>query len=358
MMSVFLNASSMIPINRYYEYDIYDLVSEAYKNLEGEYEIDDIDLIVVANGYSQRLNNSSLIASKIAERIGKPKVPALRVENADASGGASILTAYSFIKSGIANSVMVIGVEKQSDYPSKYLNDAISTSLDDYMYYNGITNHSIAALLMKQYIKRYNVNKEYFANWAIKMHQNGVENPFAYLRFSVDLNTIINSQIISDPIRIFDIGARADGAAIIIMSNKKSDSSVKIDKIIFSRSKYDFSPSLPSIRLLKDKLEISTDKSFLDIHDSYSITAALILEELGIFENGKSFYNLDSIDVNLSGGLKARGYPGGATAIYQIAEAHEQLLGTFKGKKTSAETGIIISSDDLGSVSYGFKISR
>ncbi|MEM3856522.1 MAG: thiolase family protein, partial [Saccharolobus sp.] len=235
---------------------------------------------------------------------------------------------------------------------------AISTSLDDYMYYNGITNHSIAALLMKQYIKRYNVNKEYFANWAIKMHQNGVENPFAYLRFSVDLNTIINSQIISDPIRIFDIGARADGASIIIMSNKKSDSSVKIDKIIFSRSKYDFSPSLPSIRLLKDKLEISTDKSFLDIHDSYSITAALILEELGIFENGKSFYNLDSIDVNLSGGLKARGYPGGATAVYQIAEAHEQLLGTFKGKKTSAETGIIISSDDLGSVSYGFKISR
>ncbi|MEM1600175.1 MAG: thiolase family protein, partial [Sulfolobaceae archaeon] len=117
MMSVFLNASSMIPVNRYYEYDIYDLVSEAYKNLEGEYEIDDIDLIVVANGYSQRLNNSSLIGSKIAERIGKPKVPALRVENADASGGASILTAYSFIKSGIANSVMVIGVEKQSDYP-------------------------------------------------------------------------------------------------------------------------------------------------------------------------------------------------------------------------------------------------
>ncbi|BDB97417.1 thiolase family protein [Saccharolobus caldissimus] len=359
-MEVFVNASSMIPIDRYYEYDIYDLVIEAYKNLEGEFDIDikNIGLIVVANAYSQRMNNVSLIAPKIAERIGMPHIPTLRVENADASGASALFTAVSMIKSGIVKSVLVIGVEKQSDYPSKYLNEALSSILNEYEYYNGVTPHSLAALLMRQYMKKYNVDKEYFANWAIKMHQNATENPFAYLRFSVDLNTVINSQIISDPLRLFDIGARADGASILLLSNKKDDNSAKIEKIAVTQAKYDFSPSLPSIRLLRNQLEIKRDNVALDIHDSYSIIAAMILEELGIFEAGKSLYNLGDLPINLSGGLKARGYPGGASAIYQVAEAHMQILGKFKGKKVNVDNYLVVSSDDLGMISYGFKLSR
>ncbi|WP_338600678.1 thiolase family protein [Sulfolobus tengchongensis] len=358
-MDVYVNSSSMIPIDRYYEYDIYDLVIEAYKNLEGEYDVNDIDLVLVANAYSQRLNNTSLIAPKVVEKIGKPNIPSIKVDNADASGGAALFTAYSMIKSGLANSVLVIGVEKQSDFPSKYLYDVVASNLEDYMYYNGITTHSIAALLMKQYMKKYSVGREYFANWAVKMHKNAVENPFAYLRFTVDLNTVINSQVVSDPIRLFDIGARADGAAILLLSNKKVDTSVKIDKIFSTQAKYDFNPSLPSIRMLKERLGIKVnDKTGIEIHDSYSIMAALMLEELGISESGKSLYNLDNINVNLGGGLKARGYAGGASAIYQVAEAHMQLLGSFKGKKASVEEYFVVSSDDLGIVSYGINLTR
>ncbi|AAK40853.1 thiolase family protein [Saccharolobus solfataricus] len=359
MVEVYLNSSSMIPIDRYYEYDIYDLVIEAYKNFEGEYDVNSIDLIVVANAYSQKLNNASLIAPKIAEKIGKPNVPSIKVDNADASGGAALLTAYSLIKSNMVNSVLIVGVEKQSDYPSKYLYDAISTNLDDYMFYNGISSHSVAALLMRQYMKRYGVDRNYFANWAIKMHKNATENPFAYLRFQVDLNTVINSQIISDPVRLFDVGARADGAAILLLSNNKTESAVKINKILSAQARYDFSPSLPSVRMLRDKLELKfSERTGIDIHDSYSIMAALMLEEAGIFESGKSLHNLDSVNVNLGGGLKARGHVGGASAIYQLAEAHMQLIGSFKGKKASVDNYIVISSDDLGMVSYGINLSR
>ncbi|ACP45852.1 acetyl-CoA C-acetyltransferase (acetoacetyl-CoA thiolase) (AcaB-1) [Sulfolobus islandicus Y.G.57.14] len=359
MTEVYINSSSMIPIDRYYEYDIYDLVIEAYKNFEGEYDVNNIDLIVVANAYSQKLNNASLIAPKIAEKIGKPNVPAIKVDNADASGGVALLTAYSMIKSGMVNSILIIGVEKQSDYPSKYLYDAIATNLDDYMYYNGISSHSVAALLMKQYMKKYNVDGNYFANWAIKMHKNAAENPFAYLRFPVDLNTVINSQIISDPVRLFDVGARADGAAIVLLSSNKTESSVKINRIVSAQARYEFSPSLPSVKMLRNKLGMRlTEKTGIDIHDSYSIMAALMLEESGVFESGKSLYNLDNVNVNLSGGLKARGHAGGATTLYQLAEAHMQLIGSFKGKKANVDDYLVISSDDLGIVSYGISLSR
>ncbi len=361
-MDVYVNAASIIPIDRYYEYDLYDLVVESFKNLEQQYDISSrgVDLIIVANAYSQKLNNNSLIGPKIAKKIGKSDTPSFRVENGDASGGAALLMGYSAIKSGMAKSVMIVGAEKQTDYPSKYFNEVLSTCLDEQMYYNGVTPHSIAAIMMKKYMSKYNVPREYFANWAIKMHQNAVENPLAYLRFAVDLNTILSSQIVSDPIRLFDIGARADGASIVVLSSEKTSESVKISKLESTQSKLDFSPSLPSIKMLKGKLEIKdVNRTLFEIHDSYSIIAAIMLEELGITEPGKSLYNLDNLNVNLSGGLKARGYPGGASAIYQLSEVYMQLLGTFKGKKMSdAERGIIISSDDLGLVGYGIELTR
>ncbi|WP_230952355.1 thiolase family protein [Sulfolobus acidocaldarius] len=225
-------------LDRYYELSEKDLVSEAYKQLITKIkEYDQPDIVIVSSGYIDVLGKNILSSYKISSGLGLQNTKVMRIENGD-NGGASILTAYSFIKSGVAKKVLLIGIDKFSDYPSKYVNEYLSYNLDnDYTYHVGITPHAYSALLMKRYMKKYNVDYEYFTKWPIKMHQNASENPLAYLKFKVDKNTVVNSQIVSDPLRIFDVGARADGASVVLVTadevaKRYFDSPVKIDGIV------------------------------------------------------------------------------------------------------------------------------
>ena len=356
---------SLIKVDRYYEYSERDLVIEAYKQLETKVkERVKPDVVIISSGYIESIGKSNLSAVKLSSSLGFRGVKAFRVENGD-NGGAAIYTAYSLIKSGLAKSVLVIGIDKFSDLNSKQVNDFTATNLlYDYEYHLGLTLHSHAAILAKLYMKQYNVPYEYFANWAIKMHEYAVENPNAYLRFKADLNTIVKSQLIAEPLRLFDIAPRADGASIALLTEddlarKYSDAPVTLDKIAGASYDYSYDLTLPSIRMAMKELDYKIDdKSIVELHDSYSIIAALELEELGLGERGKSLEQLDSFQVNYSGGLKARGYVGGATAIYQLSEVVMQLRGDFKGKKAVGEKGIVVSTDDLANSTFIISLMR
>ena len=356
---------SLIKVDRYYEYSEKDLVIEAYKQLETKVkERVKPDVVIVSSGYIEGIGKSNLSAVKFSNSLGFKGVKAFRIENGD-NGGASIYTAYSLIRSGLAKSVLLIGIDKLSDLNSKQVNDFTATNLlYDYEYYLGLTLHSHAAILAKLYMKQYKVPYEYFANWAIKMHDYAIENPNAYLRFKADLKTITSSQLIAEPLRLFDIAARGDGASVVLLTEdslakKYTDTPVTLDKIAGASFDYSYDLSLPSIRLAMKELEYKIDdKSIVELHDSYSIIAALELEELGLGERGKSLEQLDSYQVNYSGGLKARGYIGGATAIYQLSEIVMQLRGDFKGKRAVGEKGIVVSADDLVNSSFIVSLTR
>ena len=356
---------SLIKVDRYYEYSEKDLVIEAYKQLETKVkERIKPDVVIVSSGYIESIGKSNLSAVKFSNSLGFKGVKAFRVENGD-NGGAAIYTAYSLLKSGLASSVLLIGIDKFSDLNSKQVNDYTAANLlYDYEYHLGLTVHSHAAILAKLYMKKYNVPYEYFANWAIKMHEYAVENPNAYLRFKADLKTIVSSQLIAEPLRLFDIAARADGASIVLLTEdslakKYTDTPVTLDGIAGATSDYSYDLTLPAIRLAMKELNYKIDdKTVIELHDSYSIIAALELEELGLGERGKSLEQLDSFQVNYSGGLKARGYVGGATALYQLSEVAMQLRGDFKGKRAVGEKGIVVSTDDLVNSSFIISLTR
>ncbi|WP_062368176.1 thiolase family protein [Sulfolobus acidocaldarius] len=343
-------------LDRYYELSEKDLVSEAYKQLITKIkEYDQPDIVIVSSGYIDVLGKNILSSYKISSGLGLQNTKVMRIENGD-NGGASILTAYSFIKSGVAKKVLLIGIDKFSDYPSKYVNEYLSYNLDnDYTYHVGITPHAYSALLMKRYMKKYNVDYEYFTKWPIKMHQNASENPLAYLKFKVDKNTVVNSQIVSDPLRIFDVGARADGASVVLVTadevaKRYFDSPVKIDGIVGNIGAMNLSdPSLPSVAKARNCLLYTSPSP------RYRRQRQMCIRDR---ERGKGLDVVDSLDINLSGGLKARGYIGGGTAIYQLGEVFLHLTNQFKGKSANAEKGIILSNDDLGNTSYLAVLSR
>jgi len=361
MSEVFVTGASILKVDRYYENNIIDLAIGAISGLAEEISIVHPDILILANAYSESATEQVLLSEKIASSLGL-RVPAIRTEQGDASGGSAIFTAYSFLKSGIAKSVLIVGAEKLSDFPTNHLNDILAENLDEeYSYRIGMTQSSYAALQMKLYMKTYGVGYDYFAEWPYQMHKNASENHYAYLKFQVDKDTIMKSQIISDPIRLFDTAARADGAAAILLTNgelarKFSESKVKVENVYGSSFGY----SMRELVAVREAWLPWRDfkPNFIEIHDSYSVIAAMILDEIG-FERGKSLYNIADSQVNLSGGLKARGYPGGATGVYQLAEAYMQLTGTFKGKRAkNAERGAVVSTDDLGKVAYTIGLSR
>lgn len=358
--------SGLIKIDRYYEYSEKELVIEAYKDLVLKIKEmpDTIDALIVASTYSDVLSKNLMLAFKLSNKLSIKAPITFRVENGD-NGGNAILTAYALIKSGIAKSVLLIGVDKFSDYPSKFINDTLSYNLDnEYQYQMGITPHAYAALMMKRYMKKYGKEYEYFTKWPLKMHENAVENPYAYLRFKVDKKTIMDSQMISEPLRLFDLAARADGAAVVLITSdeiarKFTETPVKIDEVFSSNIPIDVANArLYSVKDVVSKIGKLNKDSVFEIHDSYSILATLEIEELGLAEEGKGFEELENLKVNLGGGLKARGYPGSATAVYQLAEMYMHLVGTHPKGKADSEKGVVLSCDDLGNSAFIATLSR
>ncbi|BCU68481.1 acetyl-CoA synthetase [Sulfolobales archaeon HS-7] len=365
MSKVYIAGASMTKVDRHYDMGINELYLETFQGLRNTVkEWIKPDTLIVANTYGEAVENSLALGEKLASTSSLQGIRTFRVENGDASGGAAIDLAFTLVKSGVSKTVLVSGVEKTSDYPSKYMTEFYSKTLNKYEFYSGINPASIAALMMNMYMKKYGKDSSYFAKWPIRMHSNAVENPYAYLKFKIDENTYYNSQVISSPLRLFDSGARADGAASVIVTDEEnarkiSDSPIEILGV--STSSYCYQPEL-TLPAVKDSFSNVTNKlggvpKIIEIHDSYSILAALVLESSGLSKYGSS---LDDIPdgVNLSGGLKARGYPGGATGIYQLGEIYMQLAGTFPGKRETGESGAIISTGELGSSAYSVVLVR
>ncbi|MBW9140969.1 MAG: thiolase family protein [Candidatus Aramenus sp.] len=361
-MEVVVSSYSMIRVDRYYEASLTELGLAAAKSIfENLKEKVEPDVVLIANSYSEKTANQVLLSSKITRALGFAS-PSFRVESGDSSGGASIYAAYKMIKSGSVKTVLIIGAEKLSDFPSSYLNEILLQNMEEeYESRVGILPQSYSALRMKIYMKKYGVDYDYFVNWPYLMHKYGSENPYAYLKFQVDKDAVKNSQLISEPLRLFDTAARADGAAAVLLASedvakKIGDSDVKV-KDVSSSSGHLEMDGIPSLRGAFAKMG-RPKFDYLEVHDSYSIQAALILEELG-FTRGKSLEEIESVPVNFSGGLKSRGYPGGATGIYQLIEAAMQLSGEFPGRRAQGvEKALVVSTDDLGYSSFLTYLSR
>ncbi len=362
-MRVLIAGSGLVPVDRYYDLSLEDLAFEAYSALLRDVkEVPKADAVIVSSGFSELSDSSVNSARKVANFLGQNGAAAFRVESGE-GGGSAIMTAFSLIKSGMAKTVMLFGLEKLSDQPGKYVQDFLARNLNFRDYMAGITPANYAALMMKRYMEVYKVDYDYFVNWPVKMHEWASENPTAMLRFKVKPEAVKDSQVISDPIRLYDTGARGDGAAVVLLTSedlarKYSDELTEIRNVVGSSGELAVDVSSQATRVLASKLGNSIKDYYLEIHDSYSVTAAIQLEDLGLGTRGKSLTELDSLEVNFSGGLKARGYPGAATAVYQLAEVHQQLTQKFKGKRTSKERGLVVSSDDLLTVSFGVEVVR
>ncbi|MEB2792672.1 MAG: thiolase family protein [Caldisphaeraceae archaeon] len=373
-MVVYIEGVGLTKVGRHYGLSIKDLAAQvAFNAIEQVGEPEGIDYLIFSSALAPLQDNQLDIAGYVSSYIGLRGIRALNVEAGEASGLAAISIAKSLLESHQADKVLVIGAEKLTEYVSSKAYKQLQMLYDsDLRSFYNIGFAADAALLMRLYMNTYDVDRETLSYWPALMHSNAKENPYAMLRFAIKPDRVSKSQILADPITLLDAYPIGDGAAAVIVSSKDVvkaplakvtaiESSTGLGEIELLDDPLIFDSLLNAYRKLSSIADVS-QIDFMEIHDSFTIVAPIILESIGLAERGKApeliaeghfSLNGDKPLINPSGGLKARGHPIGATGVYQVAESALQISGEFSGIKVdNARRGLVISLNGLGSNSY------
>jgi acetyl-CoA C-acetyltransferase len=288
----------------------------------------------------------------LADYAGLLGIEAVTMEAAGASGGAALRQGYLAIASGMVDVALVVGVEKFTDKVGPGVDSALATTGDaDFEAVQGMTPTAQAALLMKRYMHEHHVPKDGFAGFALTAHANGAGNPCAMFRKAIKPETYAKAEMVSEPINMFDMAPNADGAAALILTRPEllpphmSQALVKIagsgaasdtlalhdrkDILAFGTAHKSAEKALQQAGVLLDLIDL------FEYHDMYSIYAALQLEAVGFATRGQGWKLAADGEIALKGripsatmgGMKARGFPGGAAGVYQAVDAVNQLRG-------------------------------
>ena len=311
-----------------------------------------VDALFIGNMLSPIVSGQSQLGTFFSDWIGLWGQEAVKVEAACASGAAALRTGLMAVASGEIESALVVGVEKMTDTVGHDVTSALATAADaDYEVEQGISFVGINALVMRRYMHEFGWKHKDFAPFSINAHANAMHNPFARLHQRITVEQFEKSSMVSTPINLLDASPIGDGGAAVIIVPAEKVASVKGRPRIAVAGSASATDSI-AVHSRKDPLFLSAayesskrayemagvtqdDIDVFELHDAFSIMAALSLEACGFAERGKGVrLGLDnaispkgSLPVCTRGGLKARGHPVGATGMYQVVEVAQQLRG-------------------------------
>ena len=307
------------------------------------------EALFVGNMLSPIISEQNQLGTFFADWIGLWKQEAVKIEAACGSGAAAFRAALMAVASGDVESALVVGVEKMTDKAGRDVTAALATAADaDYEVDQGVSFVGINALVMRRYMHEFGWKHEDFASFSINSHANAMHNPYARLHEKITLEKFEKSSMVATPINLLDASPTGDGAAamVIVPAEKVarqprvivSASAAATDTIaVHSRKDPMFLQAayLSSKRAYEMAGVTPADIDVFELHDAFSIMAALSLEASGFAEKGQGVrLALDNeisiqgrVPVCTRGGLKARGHPVGATGVYQLVEVVQQLRG-------------------------------
>jgi acetyl-CoA C-acetyltransferase len=342
--------------------------------------------LFVGNMLAPNLSNQAHLGVLLTDYAGLLGIEAVTIEAAGASGGAALRQGYLAVASGMVDVALVVGVEKFTDKVGADVDTALATTGDsDFESIQGMTPAAQAALLMKRYMHEYDVPKDGFAGFALTAHANGVANEAAMFRKAIKPETYAKAEMVSDPLNMFDMAPNADGAAALVLTRRdllpsEWNASQPLVKISGSAASSD-TLALHDRKdmLFFDTAQISAGKAmkqagltlndidFFEYHDAFSIYAALQLEAVGLAVKGKGWKLASDGEIGLKGkipcatmgGMKARGFPGGAAGVYQAVDAVIQLRGQAKANQIpDAKTALIQSLGGPASTAVSHILQR
>ncbi len=345
-------------VDELWEKSLRELAGDASLAALHDAGLDQVDAVYVGNMMSGSANQQLHLGAYVADWIGMRYSEAFHTEAACSSGAASFRTALMAVASGEVDTALAVGVEKMTDSPGDEITSQLATAADaEWEAGQGLSFVALNALIMRRYMYEYGWKKEDFSGFSVNAHANAMHNPFARFHEPITTESYAKAPMIADPINLMDASAIGDGAAAAILvplDRVRSSAVGRIVKIAGSGAATDTiaidqrsEPTWLKAAYLSSKMAYEQaglapqDIDLFELHDAFSIMAALSLEANGFAEKGKGpQMALDGeillsgkIPVATRGGLKARGHPVGATGMYQIVEVVQQLRGEAVGSQ-------------------------
>ncbi|MGN6411900.1 MAG: acetyl-CoA acetyltransferase [Nitrobacter sp.] len=313
----------------------------------------DVDEIVLGHfnaGFSAQDFTASLVLQTDPELRFKP---AMRVENACATGSAAVHQGIRAIASDAARIVLVVGVEQMTRTPGPEIGRNLLRA--SYLPEDGETPGGFAGVFGKiaqAYFQRYGDQSDALAMIAAKNHKNGVANPYAQIRkdFGYDFcrSESEKNPFVAGPLKRTDCSPVSDGAAaLVLMDADTAKAAQKAVNIRATGRAQDFLPmskrnildfegcTVAWQRALATAGVTLSDLSFVETHDCFTIAELIEYEAMGLAPKGQGARAIKEgwtvkdgkLPINPSGGLKAKGHPIGATGVSMHVMSAMQLVG-------------------------------
>ena len=347
MQEVAILGVGQTAVREHWDLAIRQLAVDAGRAAMLDADLSKVDAIFVGNMTSGRLNQQHQLGALIADHLGQWGVEAVKLEAACGSAGSAMRQGYLAVASGEIEAALVIGVEKMTETNFKETTAALTGAADaDYEVIHGITFVGLNALIMRRYMHEYGYTRHDFAPFALNAHANGAKNPNAMFREPITEKMYDRGRVVADPISLYDASPIGDGAAaLLLVPASKAPQAVRVIGSSVSTDTlaiHDREDTLwlkaaeQSARQAYAQAGIGPDDvDLFELHDAFSIMAALSLETCGFAERGQGVRVAQAgdilpngrIPICTMGRLKGRGHPVGATGLYQIAEATLQLRG-------------------------------
>jgi acetyl-CoA C-acetyltransferase/acetyl-CoA acyltransferase len=285
-----------------------------------------------------------------ASILGIPTVPTTRFETACASSHAAFRHAVMEIAAGVSDIVMVGGAERVLNVPTadstEYFAYASDASWEQPL---GLTFPGVFALVARAHMAKHGTTEEQMAHVAVKNHRHGTLNPKAQFQKEITVEQVLRSAKVADPLKLYDCCPFSDGAAAVVLASEEvarrtrkpvwvlgsaqaGDSMCLHDKRDLARAVATERAALAAYRQAGLGPQ---DVDVVELHDCFTIAEIVATEGLGLCEPGTGGIAAEKgetslggrIPVNVSGGLKAKGHPIGATGAAQVVEIATQLRG-------------------------------
>jgi acetyl-CoA C-acetyltransferase len=345
-------------------------LAEAFEGLPDPAEV--VDAVYVG-AQSERYENQIMQGTLLAEWAGLNNCPAERVEACAAAGALALKNAVRDVRGGVHDAVLACGVEKMTAGGTEGATNALAAAFERALEQrSGITAPSQYAMLARRYLYETDATEEDLARIAVKNHRNAAANPRAMFDHEVDVGTVLESDPVAPPLKLYDCAPVSDGAAAVLVATPETVADLGTEPVevagvgtaantlaVAERDlTYVEGADVAASHAYEAAGVEAGDVDVAEVHDAFTVCEALLAEAAGFAPEGRGIETAHEpeersagwtgVRVNTSGGLKARGHPIGATGLFQAVEGYEQLTGRAGDRQVpGADTALLINEGGL-----------
>jgi acetyl-CoA acetyltransferase len=346
-----------------------DLMSRAAELAIADAGLERAEIDGILCGYST-VQPHIMLATVFAEHFGIKPVYAHAVQVGGATGLAMTMLAHTIVEAGLARHVLVVSGENRLTGQSR---DAAIQALaqvghPEYEMPLGPTIPAYYGLVASRYMHEYGLSEEDLAEFAVLMRDNAAVNPGAQFRDRITVADVMNSKPVALPLKLLDCCPVSDGGAAFVVSRERTGGTGVRVRGCAQAHTHQYVTTIPQFDAMGAAMSLKRgsaasgiaigDVRYAGIYDSFTITLAMLLEELGLAGRGEAaarvrsgYFSRDgAMPLNTHGGLLSYGHCGVGGAMAHLVETQLQMTGRA-GSRQVRDASIALLHGDGGVLS-------